>query len=74
VNGLVKDRLLDRVANQADRRKISLSLTKKGRLTLAKTKKVRRAVLTKLLTCLNDAEIRQLHAIQEKMIAHLNRV
>lgn len=74
VNALVKDGTLARTEDKKDRRTTVVSLTAKGRTLLAAGKKARRTSLRKLLAPLNDTEIRQLHAIQEKLIAHLDRV
>lgn len=74
VNGLVKDQLITRTLDPTDRRKVSLTLTKQGQTALTKSHKSRHAMMSKMLSPLTDSEIRQLRAMQEKIITHLNRV
>lgn len=74
VNALVKDGFLARKADKEDRRKITVSLTRKGKALLERAKKERRASLTKLLKPLTDTELAQLCAIQEKILAPLRNL
>lgn len=72
VDGMVKEKLLKRGEDGKDRRRIAVSLTEKGKKVILKAKKVRLAHFTKLLAPLNDAELKQLHNIQQKILTHLS--
>ncbi len=72
VNGLVDDKLLTRTVHKDDRRKMHIALTAKGEKLLLQAKKERRLAMEKLLAPLNDVEVRQLHDIQEKVLAQFS--
>lgn len=69
VNGLVRGGWVARKAVTGDRRKVALQLSLKGKLTLRKLTAERAAIFAKKLSVLSDAELAQLQAIQEKIIA-----
>lgn len=74
VDGLVKKQLLLRKPDPDDRRKYRLALTAKGRVFLKKMYKHRLAQFSKRLESVTDDELRQLHVIQEKIIASCTNV
>lgn len=71
VDTLVKDGLLKRKEDISDRRKLSVSLTAKGKKVLDQVKKARVDGLSNILSILNEEELLALSNIQKKIIAHL---
>ncbi len=67
VNGLVKDGLLTRAEVNADRRRVWLELTDKGRKVMATVKKNRYEMMSEILKVLNQEELTQLKSIQDKV-------
>lgn len=74
VNALVRDGMLARRESQEDRRKIVLTLTKRGVTLLEKAKKQRRATLAKMLEPLSDTELRTLSTLHDKILANIRTV
>lgn len=71
VTGLVKDKLLTRVEDKNDRRKICVQMTPKGKQVLAIAKKQREKNMLKVFEPLTDSELVQLEKIQRKIIEHV---
>ncbi|MCC7197269.1 MarR family transcriptional regulator [Candidatus Peregrinibacteria bacterium] len=71
VNQLVKNAFVERKEDKADRRKIYIELTEKGKKIIKKAKKLHLASLTKMLAPLSDQELIQLKNIQQKIIKNL---
>lgn len=74
VDGLVKEKLLLRTEDPADRRKISVSLTPQGRKKLEEAKQQKFLTISKLFESLSDKEIEHLYAIQKKIIDHAKKI
>ena len=74
VDGLVKEKLLLRTADLADRRKIGVSLTAQGRKELEEAKRQKFITISKLFESLSDNEIEQLYTIQQKIIDHAKKL
>ncbi len=71
VDGLVRERLLERTEDPLDRRKISVALTARGKKKLAAARKNHLALIAKLFKPLSDTEVRELYRLQQKIISHL---
>lgn len=69
-DALVDEKLVGRTQDKQDRRRITLTLTPVGKQKLLRTQKMRMATLAKLLKPLTDAELRQWHALQRKIVDH----
>jgi len=72
VDALVKDGLVERHNDPADRRKTEITLTEAGRQSLEKAKATHRASLASLFEVLDDSELDQLCKIHAKITNHLN--
>jgi MarR family transcriptional regulator for hemolysin len=72
IDGLVREGLMIRTEDAKDRRKTSISLTKKGFAAFERGKKSRFALLQKMLESLSDSEIATMNAIQKKLLENLN--
>lgn len=70
VNGLVKDKLLERKEDKNDRRKMHIALTKKGNGVLERARAYRMQKMKESFTPLSDKEIEQLLKIQIKIVEH----
>lgn len=70
VDGLVKQDLVSRTEAETDRRKTSIALTKEGEKVLKHMHKRRIDALKKAFAPLSEEEIRQLSAMQKKIIDH----
>lgn len=70
VDALVRDKLLSRREDRADRRIVWLELTAKGRKQLAVFKKQRQKFLAVALRPLGETHLRQLISIQNRIIAN----
>ncbi len=71
VDSLVDEKLLTRTEDKVDRRKISVTLTPRGKKKLLAAKKLHLATLTKLLAVLSDREVQELCRLQQKIIVSL---
>ncbi|MFN7160589.1 MAG: MarR family winged helix-turn-helix transcriptional regulator [Candidatus Gracilibacteria bacterium] len=71
VDLLVRDGHLRRKEDPLDRRKLSVSLTAKGKKIMEEAKKMRMAFLSNMLEILSEEELLQLKNIQQKIIEHL---
>ncbi len=72
VDGLVDAGLLVREEDAKDRRKIRLTVTPSGLTVLAKARKERLRSLSQVLKPLTDAELKQLAALQRKILSCLH--
>lgn len=70
VDGLVKQGLVSRTEGETDRRKTSISLTEEGQKILKHMHKRRIDALKKVFAPLSAEEIKQLSAMQKKIIDH----
>jgi len=71
VNGLVADKLLSRVEDKKDRRKIHVAMTAKGKRTLTIVKKQREKSMKEIFEPLTQTELTQLEKIQRKITERL---
>jgi DNA-binding MarR family transcriptional regulator len=70
VNNLVKDGLLARTEDPADRRKSCVELTAKGKKIITEAKEHRLKKMMTLFEPLTDEELSQLLKIQNKIVEH----
>lgn len=74
VNGLVRDGLLTRTEDAQDRRKICVTLTGKGRESMAAIKKQRYETLSKVFEPLSSNELIQLDTILQKLVKQVQTI
>ena len=74
INRLVNLDLLERQADEMDRRIINVSLTDKGKKMLAVTDRVLRSSCKEKLSCLTDEELRELSVSLRKLGSILSKL
>lgn len=74
VNSLVKEGLLERKEDKDDRRKVHISLTRKGKGVLARARTLRMRKMQELLQPLTEKEIKNLIDLHTKIAEHCKTV
>ncbi len=72
VNALVEEKLLTRVEDQADRRRISLKISSRGQKEIALSKERWLKIVRQAFATLNPSEYDVLEKIQQKIIKQLS--
>lgn len=74
IDELERDGCVVRKDDKADRRRIFVSITKKGVAELAIAKRAKFADLAKILDVLSDDELMQLRVIEQKLVTRLEEL
>lgn len=70
VDGLVKDKILERKVDSKDRRKINITLTISGKKKLILAQKKHLKIFENMFESLSDKELIQIEFLQKKIIEH----
>ena len=74
VDKLIKDKLVKRVSDERDRRKINIKLTKQGELSIQKARSFLIVYIKDKLTVLNDRELNKLSVYLQNVKEILSKI